>query len=106
MGFEDKFIKNCKHKLVYDYGYMKRVCYKQHTQVKKEEASYRDLRCIQCGKDLSSNRNEEMFERIEGIISYSNLITYNELFNLYDEESKNNSETECIENVKKKVYQR
>ena len=105
MGFEDKFNKECTHQLVFDYGYMKQICYRQHTHVEKEKASYRDLRCIQCGKDLHAEKDNEMFERTDGIIKYSDKISYSELFDLYNEEErKNEEEIECIENVKKKVY--
>ena len=105
MGFEYKFNKECTHKLVFDFGYMEKICYRHHTQVEKEKASYRDLRCIQCGKDLSAKKDSEMFNRTDGIIESNDEISYSELFHLYDEEErKNKEEVECIEIVKKKVY--
>lgn len=104
MGFEDKFNKECTHQLVFDYGYMKQICYRQHTHVEKEKASYRDLRCIQCGKDLHAEKDNEMFDRTEGIIVSNDKLIYSELFELYEQESKEYEEHECIESVKKKVY--
>lgn len=104
MGFGDKFDKNCTHQLVFDYGYMKQICYRQHTHTEKEKASYRNLRCIQCGKDLRAEKGNEMFERTEGIIASNDKFTYSELFDFYEQESKNYEEQECIESVKKKVY--
>lgn len=105
MGFGDKFNEKCTHKLVFDFGYMEKIFYRQHTKVEKEKSSYRDLRCIQCGKDLSAKKDSEMFNRTDGIIESTEEVSYSELFHLYDEEErKNKEEAECIEIVKKKVY--
>lgn len=96
---------NCKHKLLYNYGYMKKLGYRFHTVTTKEDSEYRNLRCISCGKEFKAKKNEFLFEKEDNVINHSDFNSFNELFNLYNEDLVN-GEIEKIEKVKKKVYQK
>jgi hypothetical protein len=94
--------KNCNHELVYDYGYIKRVCNRCKVSTSRELAHYRNLRCILCEKDIHAYKDDEMFDRKYGLIDAS-LITFNEIHNIVENNINDDSKNEVLNVVKKYV---
>lgn len=91
-----KIQSECNHELVYDYGYIKMVCNKCKVSTSRELAHYRNLRCIICGEDIHAHKDEEMFDRNDGLIDSSSISFYDLQKNIEDK-----SEEDVIQYAKK-----
>lgn len=80
-----ELLSGCKHNLLYDYGYYKKVCGKQKIITSKENATHRNLRCICCCEFIEADRSSDYFFSDENVIAKSGE-DFSELHELYMDE--------------------
>jgi hypothetical protein len=93
---------NCEHKLLFDYGYSKKVGARFHTGSSKETADYRGLQCICCEVSIHAKQDDDLYLREENIIPKDNL-NFKQLHNLYISTYLDKDEDEAIKIIKKSI---